>query len=80
MPVDTARAWVQVSIFFRISPKSMLPNPGVSLQPYTSEVVAATGEDLYEVLEEVACPQLVVTAGNNSADYKLDGLAYRIWK
>merc|ERR1719228_1599144 len=53
---------------------------GVSLQPSTSEVVAATGEDLYEVLEEVACPQLVIAAGDDSEDFKQDGLAYRIWK
>jgi len=53
---------------------------GAVLEPSTTEVVAANGEDLYEVLEEVACPQLVVTASDDSVNDKKDGLAWRVWK
>lgn len=53
---------------------------GVVLEPSTTEVVAATGEDLYEILEEVACPQLVITAVDDSVNDKVDGLAWRVWK
>lgn len=55
-------------------------NAGVLLQPSVSIVVEAVGEDLYEVFEEVACPQLVVTARDDCPNEKQDGLAYRIFK
>jgi len=53
---------------------------GVIVNPSVSTVVEALAEDLYEVYEEVSCPQLVITSRDDCPNEKSDGLAYRIFK
>mgnify|MGYP006888744632 CR=1 FL=1 len=36
-------------------------------------------EELYEVLDEVRCPQMVLTAGNDHSNEKPGGLANKVW-
>jgi len=36
-------------------------------------------EKLYEVLDEVGCPQLVLTAGDDHPNEKPGGLAAKVW-
>jgi len=55
-------------------------NAGVHISPSVSVVVEALAEDLYEVLEEVSCPQLVVTTKDDCPNEKPGGLAERIFK
>jgi len=55
-------------------------NAGVLINPSVSRVVEALGEDLYEVFEEVSCPQLVVTSKDDCPNEKPGGLAERIFK
>jgi len=37
-------------------------------------------EELYEILDEVQCPQLMITAGNDHANEKPNGLANKVWR
>jgi len=53
---------------------------GVMVNPSVSTVVEALAEDLYEVYEEVSCPQMVITTKDDCPNEKEDGLAYRIFK
>jgi len=53
---------------------------GIMIQPSISAVIEALGEDLFEVFEEVQCPQMVVTTKNDCPNEKEGGLAERIWK
>jgi len=51
----------------------------VALEPVVSGAVEAAGEDLYEVLEEVRCPVLMLTARNDCPNEKPGGLAQNIF-
>ena len=54
---------------------------GVSLHPATSFITETVNkEELYEVLDEVACPQMVLTAGNDHKNEKPGGLANKVWR
>jgi len=53
---------------------------GIMIEPSISAVVEALNEDLFEVFEEVRCPQMVVTSKNDCPNEKEGGLAERIWK
>jgi len=53
---------------------------GVSFHPATTFIAEnILKEELYEVLDEVGCPQLVLTAGNDHANEKPGGLANKVW-
>merc|ERR1712179_16702 len=53
---------------------------GASFHPATSYVVETLlKQKLYEILDEVQCPQLVLTAGEDSENEKPGGLASRVW-
>merc|ERR1719369_80160 len=53
---------------------------GVSFHPATTCVsVDLLNEKLYEVLDEVGCPQLVLTAGEDHPNEKPGGLAAKVW-
>jgi len=53
---------------------------GVSLHPATTAIAEdILKEELYEVLDEVRCPQLVLTAGDDHANEKPGGLAAKVW-
>ena len=52
----------------------------VNIQPLISSAVEAAKEDLYEVLEEVRCPTMMVTCRNNCPNEKPAGLAQNIFK
>jgi len=53
---------------------------GASFHPATSYVVEnLLQEKLYAVLDEVQCPQLVLTAGEDSPNEKPGGLASKVW-
>jgi len=52
---------------------------GASLHPAITFVTEVLGEDVYELLEEVTCPQLLLTAGNDHDNEKKAGLADKIW-
>merc|ERR1712176_1408611 len=51
----------------------------VNVQPLISSAVEAAKEDLYEVLEEVSCPQLMLTCRNNCPNEKPGGLASSVF-
>lgn len=53
---------------------------GIMIQPSISAIVETLNEDLFEVFEEVQCPQMVVTSNNDCPNEKEGGLAERIWK
>jgi len=53
---------------------------GVNVQPMISMAVEAAEEDLYEVLEEVSCPQLMISCRDNCPNEKPEGLASSIYK
>jgi len=53
---------------------------GVSFHPATTFVAEdLLNEKMYEVLDEVGCPQLVLTAGNDHSNEKPGGLAAKVW-
>merc|ERR1712123_206827 len=53
---------------------------GVSLHPATTCIAQdLLNEELYEVLDEVGCPQLVLTAGEDHSNEKPGGLAAKVW-
>jgi len=52
---------------------------GVNIHPLISTSVEAAGEDLYEVLEEVSCPQLMVSCRDSCPNEKPGGLAHKIY-
>jgi len=54
-------------------------NAGVLINPAVSVIVESLGEDLYEVFEEVGCPQLVINARTDCPNEKANGLAHRVW-
>ena len=52
----------------------------VSLHPATTFIAETVNkEELYEVLDEVRCPQMVLTAGNDHTNEKPGGLANKVW-
>lgn len=51
----------------------------VNVQPLLSSAVEAAKEDLYEVLEEVSCPQLMLSCRNNCPNEKPGGLASSVF-
>jgi len=55
-------------------------NAGCIVNPSTSIVVEVLQEDLYELYEEVSCPQLYITSRDDCPNEKPDGLAYKIFK
>merc|ERR1712080_373005 len=53
---------------------------GVTFHPATSYVVETLlQEKLYEILDEVQCPRLVLTAAEDNDNEKPGGLADRVW-
>jgi len=53
---------------------------GASIHPATTFVTTQLlKEDLYEVLDEVGCPQLILAAGNDHQNEKKGGLAEKVW-
>jgi len=53
---------------------------GAAFHPATSFVAdQLMQEQLYEILDEVQCPQLVLTAGEDSENEKPGGIADRVW-
>jgi len=53
---------------------------GASIHPATTAIAEMIlGEELYEVLDEVGCPQLVLTAGDDHENEKPGGLANKVW-
>jgi len=53
---------------------------GVSFHPATTFVAETVNQEkLYEVLDEVQCPQLVLTAGSDHQNEKPGGLASKVW-
>lgn len=53
---------------------------GVSFHPATSFITEnVLKEKLYEILDEVQCPQLVLTAGDDHENEKPGGLANKVW-
>eukprot|EP00090_Calanus_glacialis_P010734 TRINITY_DN19192_c0_g1_i1.p1 TRINITY_DN19192_c0_g1~~TRINITY_DN19192_c0_g1_i1.p1 ORF type:complete len:253 (-),score=69.10 TRINITY_DN19192_c0_g1_i1:79-837(-) len=53
---------------------------GVSLHPATTCIAEnMLNEKMYEVLDEVGCPQLVLTAGEDHSNEKPGGLADKVW-
>jgi len=55
-------------------------NAGVLVNPSVSIVVEAKQEDLYELFEEIECPQLFITSRDDCPNEKQDGLACKIFK
>jgi len=51
----------------------------VNVQPLISSAVEAAKEDMYEVLEEVSCPQLMLSCRNNCPNEKPGGLASNVF-
>jgi len=51
----------------------------VNIQPLISSAVEAAKEDLYEVYEDVRCPQLMMSCRNNCPNEKPGGLASNIF-
>jgi len=51
----------------------------VNIQPLISSAVEAAKEDLYEVYEDVRCPQLMLACRNNCPNEKPGGLASNIF-
>eukprot|EP00092_Neocalanus_flemingeri_P026177 GFUD01028374.1.p1 GENE.GFUD01028374.1~~GFUD01028374.1.p1 ORF type:complete len:1019 (+),score=296.62 GFUD01028374.1:74-3058(+) len=51
----------------------------VNIQPLISSAVEAAKEDLYEVYEDVRCPQLMLACRNNCPNEKPGGLASNIY-
>lgn len=53
---------------------------GVSLHPAITVVAKhILKEDIYELFDEVQCPQLMITAGEDDDNEKLGGLANKVW-
>jgi len=53
---------------------------GVAFHPATTFIAEnCNQEKLYEVLDEVQCPQMVLTAGNDHQNEKPGGLAQKVW-
>jgi len=50
-----------------------------NVQPLISSAVEAAKEDMYEVLEEVGCPTLMLTCRNNCPNEKPGGLASNVF-
>lgn len=51
----------------------------VNVQPLISSAVESAKEDLYEVLEEVSCPTMMLTCRNNCPNEKPGGLAANVY-
>merc|ERR1719495_2107394 len=52
---------------------------GVNIQPLISSAVEAAKEDLYELFEDVRCPQLMLSCRNNCPNEKPGGLAANVF-
>ena len=52
----------------------------VNVHPLISSAVEAAKEDLYEVLEEVNCPTMMLTCRDNCPNEKPGGLASNVYK
>ena len=52
----------------------------VNVHPLISSAVEAAKEDLYEVLEEVSCPTMMLTCRDNCPNEKPGGLAANVYK
>jgi len=53
---------------------------GASLHPATTFVASnLLNQGLYALLDEVGCPQLVLTAGQDHDNEKKGGLAQKVW-
>jgi len=53
---------------------------GVSFHPATTFIAETVNkEEVYEVLDEVQCPQMMLTAGNDHVNEKPGGLANKVW-
>jgi len=50
------------------------------IQPSISAIVEILAEDLYEVFEEIRCPQIVLNVKNDCPNEKNGGLADKIWR
>ena len=50
------------------------------MHPLISSAVEAAKEDLYEVLEEVNCPTMMLTCRDNCPNEKPGGLAANVYK
>ena len=53
---------------------------GVSFHPATTFIAETVNkEEVYEVLDEVQCPQMMLTPGNDHVNEKPGGLANKVW-
>lgn len=52
----------------------------VNVHPLISSAVEAAKEDMYEVLEEVSCPTMMLTCRDNCPNEKPGGLAANVYK
>ena len=53
---------------------------GVSFHPATTFIAETVNkEEVYEVLDEVQCPQMMLTASNDHVNEKPGGLANKVW-
>jgi len=53
---------------------------GASMHPATTAIIQTIlNQDLYEILEEVQCPQLLITAGDDDKNEMKGGLAEKVW-